>query len=289
MAKPIFEKVPLIQSSFLYKEEIFNQYNIPFHLHPEYEIALITNTKNTQFLIGDHQNIFTGTTLFLLGQNTPHSWVNVNKDNSNSKNKSLQIIVQFKKEFLGYHFFQQPEFAHINELLRRSGRGIEFHGNTLRKVSVILKKMNNSDAFQRTIRLLKVLDIMSRSEEFQFLSSLGYAGLSNEADSSRMNTIFKYVINNYKNNINLEEIAKQINMTETSFCKYFKERTRKTFITYLNEIRIGYACKLIINGNKTISQICYESGFKNLSNFNRQFKKITKETPSSFKRKSIHH
>lgn len=287
MTKPIFEKVPLIQTSFLFKEEIFNQFHIPFHIHPEFEIALVTNTINTKFIIGDYQKNLDGTTLYLLGQNIPHSWVAVDADSNSATSRSKQLIIQFKKEFLGYYFFQQPEFVHINELLNRSARGIEFYGETLSNVLRLLKRMKKSDAFRKTIFLLEILDIMARSNEYNYLSSLGYLGETNLEESTRMNDIFRYMIDNFKNDIDLRDIAEHANMTETSFCKFFKDRTKKTFVAFLNEIRVGHACKLIIRGNKSINQVCFESGFRNLSNFNRQFKKITGYTPSSYNNKGV--
>ena len=139
---------------------------------------------------------------------------------------------------------------------------------------------------KRLIGLLTILDIMSTSSDIKYLSTLNYKPiLINSEDRDRIETIFRYVIKNFSEKIFLEEIADLISLTPESFCRYFKSRTSKVFSSFVNEVRIGNACRMIIDNKEPITQICYASGFNYLSNFNRQFKKIKGMTPSEFQRK----
>jgi len=141
---------------------------------------------------------------------------------------------------------------------------------------------------QRLIGLMTILDIMSTSKDIRYLSSPGFIPMTiNSEDKSRMETIFRYVIQNYPDKIFLGEIAELVNLTEHSFCRYFKSRTSKVFSSFVNEVRIGNACKMLIENRDTISQVCYKTGFNYLSNFNRQFKKIKGMTPSEFQHKYL--
>ena len=149
-----------------------------------------------------------------------------------------------------------------------------------------MEAMLHMKEFDRSIALLMLLQKLAAAE-YSVLSSYGFSNVLNEEKVKRMNKVFKYITINYKENITLESIAEIAHMTPQAFCKYFKERTHKTFIEFVNEVRIGHACKLLFEDNYNILQICYESGFNNLSNFNRQFKKITGTSPIEYRKKVL--
>jgi AraC-like DNA-binding protein len=277
--KPSFEKVLLSKNSFLVKEEHFNRFDIPWHLHPEFELAFIFQGTG-KLNVGDHIAQIGERELLLLGPNLPHSWFG--NLNAGVGSKSKQIVIQFPNDFLGKDFFHQHALARISELLHRSARGLSFHEPDKSRVARRIRKMLHMPDFERMIELLNVLNILAQSKNYQILSSIGYSSQLNEHESARLNNIYKFILDNFRNYIDLQTVARYASMTPQAFSKYFKERTRKNFITFLNEVKIGYACRLITEKKMNISQICYECGYTNLSNFNRQFRRIMELTPSQY-------
>jgi AraC-like DNA-binding protein len=145
-----------------------------------------------------------------------------------------------------------------------------------------MKELIKSTGIDKLLRLMKILDFMSKTEEKQLLASAGYSKIRKSADFNRFDKAHRFMIDHFQKNINLETVSSLIGMTPTSFCRYFKKHTSKSFHTVLNEIRIGHACKLLIENKMNISGVCYESGFSNISNFNEQFKKIKGIPPSQY-------
>ena len=179
-----------------------------------------------------------------------------------------------------------PEFYEINKFLNETKRGIQFVNKTHQTLLKLIQELPYQVGMKRFLLLLTILDIMSTSNDILYLSSPNYKSLIlNSEDKDRMEIIFQYVIQNYPDKILLREIASLVNLTPHSFCRYFKSRTTKVFSHFVNEVRIGNSCKMLIENKYTISEICYASGFNFLSNFNRQFKKIKGMTPSEFQNK----
>lgn len=277
--KPVFEKVLLAKSSFAIKEEHFDWFDIQWHIHPEFELSYLFQGKGT-ITVGDHVSKIGNDQILLLGPNLPHGWYGNSQGQTSSKSK--QIIIQFPYDFLGKDFFQNSSMLKIRELLTCSNRGLRFQGTEMKKITRKIRKMFQDSDFDRTITLLEILNILSQCKHVSSLSSIGYSQQLNEYESVRLNSIYKFILDNFKNNIDLNTISEYSNMTPQAFSKYFKERTRKNFTTFLNEVRIGYACRLINEKQMNFSQICFECGYSNLSNFNRQFKRNMQKTPSEF-------
>jgi AraC-like DNA-binding protein len=276
--KPLVEKVPIVQSSFLVKDEIFKNFNISWHIHPEYEIALIlkgTGRCHAGNYVGDfHEN-----DLMLFSPNLPHSWYSIYRPKFTVK----QIIIQFSYDFLGKDFFDKVEFANIKSLLAKAHQGLLFRGETTKTIIKMVQSMLSNEGFERTIEFLNILNLLASLKEYNTLSSLSYNDLLNEGDSKRINKIFQYILTNFKRDIALSELATLSHMTPPAFCNYFKTHTKKTFTRFLNEVRIGHACKLIMEQNLTIIQVSEECGYNNISHFNRQFKNILKMTPTQYR------
>ncbi len=277
--KPLFEKVLLSKTSFLIKEEHFNRFDIQWHLHPEFELVAIIQGDG-KLNIGDHISEISGQELLLLGPNLLHSWYG--SAAARSAVKSKQIVIQFPYDFLGKDFLNQHAFSRISELLHRSSRGMSFSDPDKSRVTRKIRRMLQLPDFERTMELLNILNILAQSKNYRILSSIGYSSQLNEHESDRLNNIYKFILDNFRNDIDLGKVAHFASMTPQAFSKYFKERTRKNFITFLNEVKIGYACRLITEKKMNISQICYECGYTNLSNFNRQFRRVMDMTPTQY-------
>ena len=252
----------------------------PWHYHPEVEITLITKGEGVLF-IGDKISKYSNQELVMIGSNLPHEW----RSDSNPSNDHYSecLAVHFNKNFPGEDFYKIPEALPINYLLDLSLRGIKVNEEAaklfIREKLLLLIK---TTGIERINILFSILNRIASCSDIELLSSAGFFNSINDRQTDKMNIIYKYVINNFKNQISIDLVAQQVNMTTTSFCRFFKKGTSKSFIQYINEIRVGYACKLLLEENFSISEIAYESGFENISNFNKQFKKIKNITPSQF-------
>jgi len=252
----------------------------PWHYHPECELTFIQKGKGTLY-IGDRMLDYGEDEFILLGPNLPHEWRSEITDNPDNHSRSLAI--HFNKDLFGQSFYQLPEVATINQVLSKAERGLKIENSKTK--SIIKKKLSKlytSVGIKRVCKLLEILDVIAKSPDTTFLASSSFTSATDYSQSRRLNKVYEHVKNNFKRPITIMEVANTINMTESSFCRYFKERTNKSFISYLNEVRIGYACRLLLEGEISISQIAYESGFSNISNFNKHFKNIKSVTPTKF-------
>jgi AraC-like DNA-binding protein len=285
--KPIFEKISKPEDQSFYLEEVIKPYFTDlWHFHPEIEILYVREGSGSKY-IGDSINSFHPGDITIIGSDTPHVHI-CNSDYLNPENKlsSSAICIQFMHSIFGKSLHDIPELFRINEFLNESRRGVQFVGITRDLLIKHIEELLHLKGVQRFTGLLTILDIMSTSADIQYLSSPDYKPLViNSEDKYRMETINQYVIQRYSDKISLEEIASLVNLTPHSFCRYFKSRTSKVFSSFVNEVRIGNSCKMLIENKFTISQVSFLSGFNYLSNFNRQFKKIKGMTPSEFQQR----
>ncbi|HEX8547289.1 MAG TPA: AraC family transcriptional regulator [Cytophagaceae bacterium] len=277
--KLIFEKVPLVKSSFLFKEEFFPFFDIPWHNHPEYEIALLVKGKGKK-IIGDNISDFADGDLIMVGPWLPHLWQSYER--SYNQEGAHQLIIQFSEDFLGESFFERPEFIQIKKVFTKAARGLNITGNTKKEASSLIYEMIEQTPLNRVLTLIKILDILGHTNDIDCISNPGYLGIINDSDYKRMDKIYKYMLENFKKPIYLNDVAEIAHLTPPSFSRYFKIRTKKTFSNVLNEIRIGYATSLLMDTDLPINQIAYNCGFDNHSNFNQTFRKITGITPSMY-------
>jgi AraC-like DNA-binding protein len=251
------------------------------HFHPEVEILLVIQGTGTRF-VGDSVESFSPGDLVMIGPDVPHEWCS---DKSGSDGGSEAIYILFNTEILGNDFWKLPESKIILKIIQQSQRGIKLTGKTRDEVAELIRTMEASYGFTRIILLMSILEKIAFNGEFHYLASPVITSSVNETDSERLNKIYKYVIENIHQPISLEKAASISNLSTAAFCRYFRKRTNKTFIQFLNEIRIGQACRLLINENHTIAEICYTCGYNNNSYFIRQFRKVTGLTPLNYRRK----
>jgi AraC-like DNA-binding protein len=281
--KPLLFRNPMNnEESFYIQEDKLPHFYDILHYHPEFQLTLIIEGTGTCF-IGDKIGRFAPGDIFLIGANLPHVFRSAEAYYSkDSKVFAHGISSYFKKESFGESFFDLPETHAIKDLLLRASRGLIIKGNTREIVRPGILGLVKQDGFQRLLSFLSILYSIATSTELEFISSIGFQASKKENDHKKINDVFNYVMKNFQKDIELDEIAKIASMSTTAFCRFFKIRTRKTFSEFLNEVRIGNACKLLINSSDSITEIAYKSGFNNSSNFNRAFKKITNYTPSGY-------
>ncbi len=281
--KPALEHLPRgAEESFVVREFDFNYYPTPWHFHPEYEIVLVTESSGKRF-IGDNISNFRQGNLVLLGPNLPHLYRNDAKYyKAKSKLRATSIVVHFLENSFG-NFLSLPEAKNIKQLLAESIKGIEITGQANEIVAKKLQEMVQLKGFPRCLKLLEILQAIADIKKHQFISYDLVAGI-NEKESERMNRVLDFLMKNFSNNISRSDAAKVSNMSENAFSRYFSQRTRKTFAFYLNELRLNHAAKLLIEKSENIADICYECGFNNLSNFNRQFKQMYNTSPLAYRK-----
>lgn len=285
MKRPLLKDLEPITAAFTVKELIEPHFDPTWHFHPHYQLFLVEEGTGTRF-IGDSIKPFGPGDLVFLGPNLPHLW---RSDNLYFDRESglitKGIVVYFTGDFLGPDFFEKQEMTPLRQLLDHARRGLEWTGPTRnRAASALLDVATQPVTFKRVLSLLTLLNELSHAADYQYLTNPGYVNTVKATETNRMQIVHDYVLNHFPDDLSLDTIADLAGMTSPAFCRYFKSRTNKTFSEFVSEVRIGHACKLLINGKLTVTQISFESGFRTLSNFNRQFKSITGQTPSVYVR-----
>ena len=249
-----------------------------WHFHPEYEIVFISNGRGKRH-IGDHMSFYEDGDLIFLGPNLPHFGFT-----DELYEPHTEIVVQMQEDFLGNGFIAKPEMSAIKQMFDRSRQGLSFSGQTKAEVGKRLQKLFTLKGFDRLLVLLSILQDLAQSQDYEMLNAKGFAVEVNTQDQERMQILYAYVEDAFQEEIRLEEVARRVSMTVPAFCRYFKKLTGKTFSQFVNEYRVTHACKLLSNEDMAIAEVSFESGFNNLSHFNRQFKTITGSSPREYRK-----
>ena len=286
--KSIERRLPQeIDKSFIVFNEVGPFFPYPWHYHPEYELVMIRRSTGRR-MVGDHIGHFEEGDLVFMGPLIPHVWVN-DPEFVHGKKEYLAdaIVIQFVDNFLGHPFMQIPEMEEFRQFLKISDRGMVIKGKAREKINALMEEMLPNNGLQRLSSLFSIFDILSglKKSEYELLASPGSLQNINSNTSDHFNKINEYIMRNFYEDISLPEIASVANMAVTTFCNFFKEHYRVTFVEYLNRVKIGYACKLFSENDVNVVEAAYKSGYNNLSNFNKQFKKLKNMTPSEYRKK----
>jgi AraC-like DNA-binding protein len=250
-----------------------------WHYHPELELVVITKSTGTRFM-GDSIEKFEPEEVILIGKNLPHMWLNDEVYFEGDKTLiATAYSLHFKEDFMGTTFLNLSITEHIATLFKKARRGIRFNNLTFTIVTEIKELIAEKHDFTQLLKLFYILHKLAKHENITLLSSEGYL-TTNIIDGS--DKTHEYIFKNFKDPIQLADVAAIAGMNPSAFSRYFKRIYRKTFSRYLIEIRIGYSCKLLIENKSNVSAVCYASGFNNISNFNKQFRKIKGMNPSEY-------
>ena len=259
-----------------------------WHFHEEIEIIYIVQSDGTKF-IGDSISKFLEGDLVMIGSCLPHLWLNSRCYFEQKDLRAESLSIHFHPHCFGKTFFDIPEMGQLKRLIAQSQLGLEIQGPQKERIVRNMETLQEEKETKRFVSLMNTLLLIAEAPEKRMLSSRSFLESYQKNSSSRLDKVYEFILNNFKDEINLEMVAKMVGMNTPAFSRYFKKVTNKTFIQYLNEVRIGYACKkLIYDPEKSVSEIGYESGFNNISNFNKQFKKLTHQTPSQYIDSHIH-
>jgi AraC-like DNA-binding protein len=283
--KPLLLKVSSGPAhSFSVRHDVLPDINNRWHCHPELELIYLKKGTGTQF-IGDSIKQFKAGDMVLVGSNLPHYWRFDDAYFNHTDTEAVDtFVVHFCENFWGDAFLQLPENKLIKVMLEKSKRGLQITGITKEKVAAQMAAMLNTDGAERIIMLLKALNAIATSTQPAYLASIGFKYDHNDSENDRLNNIYEYSMQNFRKKIYLDEIAEIAGVSSNSFCRYFKTKTRKTFSQFIIEIKVGHACKLLIEDKLNIKQLCYDSGFNNFSTFHKHFKQVTGKSPLMYQK-----
>lgn len=258
-----------------------------WHAHSEFQLFVVLEGTGTRF-IGDSIKAFRPGELIFTGPHLPHLW---RSDESYfDKNSDLitdGIVIYFNENFLGDHIMEKDEMVVLKKIFAKSMRGLEFYGPKKTQVINMMQELTQLQGIQSVIQLLSILELLAGAKEYHYISSIAYDDSFNQHETDRMNVVYEYVLKNFRQKISLEELAELLHMTPTSFSRYFTMKNNKPFSRFVAEIRIKHACQLLTETDGSIADICYDSGFNTLSNFNRQFKEIMLQKPMQYKKEFL--
>ncbi|MUV04784.1 helix-turn-helix domain-containing protein [Flavobacterium rakeshii] len=279
--KATFEVIePAFGSSFYYSQYVQSA-NVKahvWHYHPEIELVFV-NGGSGKRQIGTHLSYYTDGDLILIGSNLPHCGFT----DSTTGNRN-ETVIQMKPDFLGQDFLGIPEMKNIQHLFERAKTGLAFGEETKARLGEKIEELNDMPYFKRLLALLDILNDLEAASDFKVLNAQGLTMEMQVQDNNRLNTVFNYVKDHFKEQIPLEEVADKVSMTVPSFCRYFKKITNKTFTRFVNEYRVVHASKLLAEKPIGITEVCYESGFNNFSHFNKAFKEFTGKSASQYRK-----
>lgn len=278
--KPTLEKIsPDFGSSLLVKQHTKKRKNQRafWHFHPELELVYVNKGQGKRH-IGNHLAYFNNSQLILIGENLPH-----NGFADRLTERGTETIVQFKSDFLGKAFFDMPEMIEIKKLFEKAKKGILYKPRTKQLLGSRIEGLLDLKGVARITELLDILQELAETDDYTLLNVDGFAFETNQQDSNRIDTVFNYVNQHFKEHISLDDIADEVSMTVPAFCRYFKKSTGKTFTQLVNEYRVVHATKLLSETEKSVTDVCYECGFNNFSHFNKIFKEFTGKNASKYR------
>jgi AraC-like DNA-binding protein/quercetin dioxygenase-like cupin family protein len=276
--KPAYKSVSLMDSRTfrVIRQENKQEFEFPWHYHPEFELTYISNSQGLRY-VGNNIENFYENDLVLLGSNLPHCWINSEDQEESSK----AVVIYLNEELVKW--LSEDQFNSVRSLFNKSCQGIKFKTSVALKIKPKLDQLLLADPFEKYITLLQILQELSVTTEFDLLSQIGFSYELNSANNERINTVYEYVRNNYHKKISLADVATRVNMSEEYFSRFFSKSLMKSFFTFLNEYRINRACKLLIETEKQVTEICYQVGYESIPFFYRQFKKIKNIPPQAYR------
>ncbi|PRD51728.1 AraC family transcriptional regulator [Phyllobacterium myrsinacearum] len=252
-----------------------------WNYHPEYEIHLITQSSGTAF-VGDYIGDFHPGNLCLVGSNLPHEWVSTNFGNQTLSGRDM--VLQFDPQIFARAAGTMPEMAAPRALLEQALRGLQFHGRAEKQGIDLMRRIGAAQGLQRFALFLELIALMSETDEKTVLSSHDYAPNLDPGSAAVMQRVTAYILGNITDEVRMSVAAELAEMTPSTFSRYFKRTTGKNFVDYVHKLRIGRACNMINELDEPITSVCFNVGYKNISNFNRHFKRECGLTPSGYRK-----
>lgn len=270
------------RESFLCRNFVQERFDHPFHFHPEIEITYIERSRGT-LIVGDYVGEFGPGELFLLGSNLPHIFRNTTA----SSNGAQSTVLHFARNCANGFLDAAPELRAVGDLFDRAGVGLRFDIGTARTARRILRKIDEGNGIRRWLHMLELVEVLEAAPSPRLLASAGFAGVIDLEGSPRMHDICQYVIEHFDEPLSLPAMARRTHLSSAHFSRQFKKTTRRTYTQFLTEVRLGHACRLLVETDLPVVHIAFASGFRNLSNFNRRFLAAYRCSPRQYRNR--HH
>jgi AraC-like DNA-binding protein len=279
--KPVFQRLTTAsQEGFVFKALRTSGFNCPWHVHPEYELILVLQGQGHR-IVGDTIARLEAGDLVMVGPGLPHIWQH--EPAGRNPKKVHFLLIQFEEKCLGDGLLRLPAMEPVRRLLHRACRGLHIVGKTRARVAALMRSMETSQGMERVVRFLGILVVLAASEECVPIASPGFATQGSLFDQERMDRVFQLLNRQLGDTVRLADAARLLNLSEGAFSRFFRQHTGKTFPQFMNELRVGRACSLLIEDNLNVTEVAGQSGFTNLSNFNRQFLKLKGVSPREFR------
>ena len=282
MGKVLTEITPLSEKDFFHiVERHKTEFTYPLHQHKEYELNFIEHGSGVRRIVGDSVEEIGDYDLVLIGaEDLEHVW---EQGRCNSKD-IREITIQFSTDLFNGELLSKNQFASIKRMLRRADHGLSFPLASIMKVYSTLDTLAaEQERFVQFLKFLYILYELSVSDEARVLASSSFAHTSRSTESRRVQKVKQYINDHYAEPLTLAGLADLVGMSPVAFSRFFRMRTGRTLSDYIVDIRLGYAARMLVDSTKNISEVCYECGFNNLSNFNRTFKAKRGYTPRDFR------
>lgn len=281
--KPLYQRLApsVAEEGFVLKTIRADSFACPWHAHTEHELILVLESNGYR-IVGDNIAEIKPGDVVLVGSELPHIWKN-DPHGTGTRNVHA-ILLQFDRRRLSESLLQFPALAPVRRLLERAGRGLHFTGSTQTTIIDLMQEMQEMEAYQQFLQFLKILGVLAESPDARELASAGLIPNAVQYDQERMNRVFEFISSHLDQCLRLKDAAKAINLSESAFSRFFRLHTGRTFPEFVNELRVGRACRLLVESDKSVTEISYQCGFSNLSNFNRQFLRTKSLSPTIFRR-----
>lgn len=245
-------------------------------VHEDYELTVLYSCSGKR-IVGNSIHNFYEEDMFLLGPNLPHSLI------VDHPEKSRAVCIHFRENSFGQDFFNTPQNASIRKLLSRASLGCHFYGPQVVEIKKKVKQIRTLNPFHQMMSFLDILHVLSNLKDYTVLSSPGYQPTSKRKEVRRMSLVNDYILENFNKKLTLEELSELINVSPATFCRLFKKSMNKNFSEFITEVRIGHACKLLMDSDLSISEVCYLSGYNHLTHFNQKFKRLVGMMPKAYR------
>ncbi len=279
--KAIFQRLTTeSEEGFAFKAIRSSGFDCPWHVHAEYELILVIEGHGYR-IVGDNISRLSAGDLVLVGPGLPHIWQD--EPFSGPRASVHFLLIQFEDKLIGDGLLRLPAMEPVRRLLHRANRGLHIVGQTHAKVAALMNHMANVKGMERVLHFLSILVILAGSEDCRPIASAGFTADTSLYDEERMDRVFQFLNSQVGRAVRLAEAARIVHLSEGTFSRFFRLHTGKTFPEFVNELRIGRACSLLMEDNLNITEVAFECGFTNLSNFNRQFLKLKGLSPREFR------
>ncbi|HYE98249.1 MAG TPA: AraC family transcriptional regulator [Planctomycetota bacterium] len=270
--------LPSAASSFHWKRRRDPRFPFQWHFHPEAELTWIVRSRGRRF-VGDHIEDYGDGDLVLLGPGLPHTWCS----DDGPPGRHEAVCIQFRDDFLGREFLERPELLPVRRLLERAARGLRFGGRTVREVAPRMDGLERRSGLARLQGLLDILGRLAAARDGRPLASPGWKAPPGDRDMDRLDRVCRFLAERFREDVALADAAAQAHLSAPAFCRFFKAGTGKTFVEYLTELRVGHACRLLAETDRPVTDVAFDAGFRNLSNFNRRFRALRGGTPRAYR------